>query len=50
MIEFIKKYAWCFWLGAGTLIISGYGITDWEWYAFIVPLVILIALEKIDIE
>ena len=44
---YIKKYAWSWFLGAGTQIISGYNITNWEWYAFVIPLIILIAIKDL---
>lgn len=42
MMNFIKKYGFTWWLGAGTVIISGYSFINWQWYAFVIPLLLLI--------
>ena len=42
VINFIKEHAWSFYLGAGTTIISDKGLGDWQWYAFTVPLIMLV--------
>ena len=42
VINFIKEHAWSVYLGAGASIISGKGLGDWQWWAFIVPMIILV--------
>lgn len=44
--KYIKEYAWCVCLGAGTDIISGYGLGDPEWWCFVIPMIILVQLSK----
>jgi hypothetical protein len=39
---FIREHAWAFYLGAGTALISNMGITNWQWWAFIIPVIILV--------
>jgi hypothetical protein len=42
--KFIREYSWSFCLGAGATIISGKGIGDWQWWAFVVPVIVLVDL------
>ena len=37
----LLAYAWCFWLGGGTTLITNYGWAVWAW---LLPMVILINL------
>ena len=46
VINFIKEHAWAGFLGAGTSLISDKGIGDWQWWAFIVPVIILVNLRE----
>jgi len=39
---FIREHAWAFWLGAGTTLISDKGIGDWQWWVFLVPMILLV--------
>jgi hypothetical protein len=39
---FIREHAWAGYLGGGTALISNMGITNWQWWAFIVPMIILV--------
>jgi hypothetical protein len=48
MIKYIKKYAWCWFLGIGTQMISGYTIFNLQWYAFCFPLIVLIGIKDYD--
>lgn len=45
ILGYIKKYAWTWFLGAGTEMISGYDFTNWQWYAFCFPLIVLVAIK-----
>ena len=48
ILGYIKKYAWTWFLGAGTEMISGYGLFNWQWYAFVIPLILLVAIRDHD--
>lgn len=43
-INYIKEHAWSFYLGAGATLISEKCIGDWQWWAFVVPMVILVGI------
>jgi hypothetical protein len=45
ILKFIKQYSWSFFLGAGTQMISGYGLYNWQWWAFVVPLILLVGIK-----
>ena len=45
ILKFIKEYSWSFFLGAGTQMISGYGLYNWQWWAFVVPLILLVGIK-----
>ena len=48
ILKYIKKYAWAWFLGAGTQMISGYGIFNWQWYLFVIPLILLVSIRDYD--
>ena len=35
---------WCFWLGGGLGLVTGYGWGTWQWWVFVIPLVLLVNL------
>ncbi len=37
-------YAWAIWLGAGFIPFSGHAINEWQFWAFLLPLLLLMAL------
>jgi hypothetical protein len=39
---FIREHAWAGYLGAGTTLISDMGVTNWQWWAFTIPVIILV--------
>jgi hypothetical protein len=41
---FIREHAWAGYLGAGTALISNMGVANWQWWAFVVPVIILVNL------
>lgn len=40
----ILRYAWSFWLGLGTGWLLDIHIDDWRWWAFCMPLIILVGI------
>jgi hypothetical protein len=42
-MNWIINNAWAFWAGAG-IAITGTHIVDWQWWAFCLPLVTLVAI------
>ena len=46
VISFIKEHAWAGYLGAGTSFISDMGVANWQWWAFIVPVILLVNLRE----
>ena len=48
ILRYIKKYAWAWFLGAGTEMISGYGLFNWQWHLFVIPLILLVAIRDYD--
>ena len=46
VIRFIKQHAWAGYLGAGTSFISDMGIFNWQWWALIVPVIVLVNLRE----
>ena len=41
MRKFLKKYGLAMFLGAGIDLICGYNFMTWQWWAIIVPAIIL---------
>jgi hypothetical protein len=41
---FIREHAWAGYLGAGTALISNMGVANWQWWAFVIPVIILVNL------
>lgn len=46
MIKYIKKYGWCFWLGASISMFTNITPFNWQFYAIIVPMVIFLNHEN----
>lgn len=46
MKKFLIKYSWTIWLGGSTSIIFNCSITDWRWWVFTIPLIILVGISK----
>ena len=46
-MKYILKYLWALWNGAGFTFITGYGITNWQWWAFTMPMCFFVALSNI---
>jgi hypothetical protein len=44
MLKFLKNNAWALWLGMGTQLFFGYSIDSWKWWAFCIPLILLVGL------
>ncbi len=44
-MNIIKKYAWCFWVGFGLSAFCDTHFYEWEFYAFMVPLILLVNLK-----
>ena len=42
MIKTIREYSWSFWLGLSVAIFADLTLIDWEFYAILVPLAILV--------
>ncbi len=40
MIEWIKKYGWCLWLGIA-MAIADIPVTNWKWWVIVIPAIIL---------
>ena len=43
-LRLIGMYAWAVWMGAGFAPFSGHALNEWQFWAFSLPLVLLIAL------
>lgn len=39
---FLKKHGWSLWLGFGSAHFCGLNVFMWKWYAFVIPLIILV--------
>ena len=48
MGKFIRKYAYCFFMGATFAKFSGYYLNSWQWWFFTVITVILVELRDYD--
>lgn len=44
MIKYIKKYGWCYWLGASIPIFAKFGVFNWQFYAIVIPTAFLVVL------
>lgn len=42
MKVFIKRYGWCFWVGAGTVGLLKANVWGWQWWVFVIILAILV--------
>jgi hypothetical protein len=43
MIEFLKRYGWCIWLGF-SMGIADIGVTNWKWWVIVIPIIILVGI------
>jgi hypothetical protein len=43
MIDFLKEYGWCIWLGI-SMTIADISVMDWKWWAIVIPTNILVAM------
>lgn len=41
MKQIVRWLLLCLYVGGGTRAISGYGIQNWQWYAFVMPVIFL---------
>lgn len=48
VLKWFGKYAYAWWLGAGISAL-GYGFKQWEYWAFCIPLIMLVRL-AVEIE
>ncbi len=43
-LRLIGMYAWAVWMGAGFVTFSGHALNEWQFWAFLLPLLLLMAL------
>jgi hypothetical protein len=42
MIEFLKRYGWCIWLGF-SMGIADIGVMNWKWWVIVIPTILLVS-------
>lgn len=46
IIDFTISYAWSAWIGFGIGYFFKVGLDDWRWYAFSLPMILLVGISK----
>jgi len=42
--NYFIRYSWALWNGAGFSALTGFFLDDWQWWAFTMPMCILVGL------
>lgn len=45
-LRLVGMYAWTIWMGAGFAAVTGHDAADWQFWAFALPLILLVALHS----
>ena len=46
MLKFIKKYSYSFYLGASITAFCGVGLSDYQWWAIVIPTTVLVVISQ----